>query len=118
MTAARQLAVTVGCDPAVLLLCRTADRIDRVTDALAARVAELLPSHPRFRAAFAIIDPMMSAWHALRRIVARLPAGAPRAARARAALLGPDEIDAVRFSASRVPGPILRRLSVTWRGEG
>jgi hypothetical protein len=67
--------------------------------------------HRVFRAAFAIIDPMMATWHALRLTVAWLPPCRPRATLARTALLGPDEVEAVCFSASRAPAPIFRRIA-------
>ena len=93
-----------------MLLCRAADRIDGVADALTAAVGDLLPSHRVFRATFAIIDPMMVAWHAVRLIVARLPVHTHQAACAKSKLLGPNEGDAVGFSALFVPAPVLTQL--------
>jgi hypothetical protein len=80
-----------GPDFLLLTMCKAAELIDSQADALCGSVADLLPSHPRYIAAFEIIDPLMRSWHALRTIVAQLPAKTPTAMVARTALLGADE---------------------------
>lgn len=98
-----QVPLTPGYDFLLVRLCQAAAHIDRIADNLAAGVDDVLPSDPVYKAAFARIDLLMANWHAIRIIVAGLPANTCRAVRARAKLLGPDEQNALTFSASLLP---------------